>query len=249
MSLGDNFMKTSLFLLIVLISGAMAGLVHGSSNLVLVEPYLDEAIGIENQKLFSSGEEEDTLDFWVEYQGYREWQKGGQLLAGVILGTSIGALFGIVYALSRNSLPGNNDVKKTLILAGLMWLTIYFIPFLKYPANPPTVGEPETVVLRSILYLSFIAISGFSSIGFYKLSKKFVGKKKLISIAGYAVFISFVFFIMPENPDPITAPMDLVTGFRVMSVVAVSTFWISVGLFLGLLWNRFQPNKEVPSMN
>jgi len=249
MSLGDNFMKTSLFLLIVLISGAMAGLVHGSSNLVLVEPYLDEAIGIENQKLFSSGEEEDTLDFWVEYQGYREWQKGGQLLAGVILGTSIGALFGIVYALSRNSLPGNNDVKKTLILAGLMWLTIYFIPFLKYPANPPTVGEPETVVLRSILYLSFIAISGFSSIGFYKLSKKFSGKKKLISIAGYAVFISLVFFIMPENPDPITAPMDLVTGFRVMSVLAVSTFWISVGLFLGLLWNRFQPNKEVASMN
>ena len=249
MSLGDNFMKTSLFLLIVLISGAMAGLVHGSSNLVLVEPYLDEAIGIENQKLFSSGEAEDTLDFWVEYQGYREWQKGGQLLAGVILGISIGALFGIVYALSRNSLPGNNEVKKTLILAGLMWLTIYFIPFLKYPANPPTVGEPETVVLRSILYLSFIAISGFSSIGFYKLSKKFVGKKKLISIAGYAVFISLVFFIMPENPDPITAPMDLVTGFRIMSVLAVSSFWISVGLFLGLLWNRFQPNKEVASMN
>lgn len=249
MSLGDNFMKTSLFLLIVLISGAMAGLVHGSSNLVLVEPYLDEAIGIENQKLFSSGEAEDTLDFWVEYQGYREWQKGGQLLAGVILGTSIGALFGIVYALSRNSLPGNNEVKKTLILAGLMWLTIYFIPFLKYPANPPTVGEPETVVLRSILYLSFIAISGFSSIGFYKLSKKFVGKKKLISIAGYAVFISLVFFIMPENPDPITAPMELVAGFRIMSVLSVSTFWISVGLFLGLLWNRFQPNKEVTSIN
>ena len=249
MSLGDNFMKTSLFLLIVLISGAMAGLVHGSSNLVLVEPYLDEAIGIENQKLFSSGEAEDTLDFWVEYQGYREWQKGGQLLAGVILGTSIGALFGIVYALSRNSLPGNNEVKKTLILAGLMWLTIYFIPFLKYPANPPTVGEPETVVLRSILYLSFIAISGFSSIGFYKLSKKFVGKKKLISIAGYAVFISLVFFIMPENPDPITAPMELVAGFRIMTVLSVSTFWISVGLFLGLLWNRFQPNKEVASMN
>jgi len=249
MSLGDNFMKTSLFLLIVLISGAMAGLIHGSANLVLVEPYLDEAIGIENQKLFSSGEEEDTLDFWVEYQGYREWQKGGQLLAGVILGTSIGALFGIVYALSRNSLPGDNNVKKTLILAGLMWLTIYFIPFLKYPANPPTVGEPETVVLRSILYLSFIAISGFSSIGFYKLSKKFVGKKKLVSVVGYAVFISLVFFIMPENPDPITAPMELVTGFRIMSVLAVSTFWISVGLFLGLLWNRFQPNKEVASIN
>ena len=128
-------MKTSLFLIIVLLSGAFAGLVHGSANLVLVEPYLDEAIGIENQNLFASGDEDDTLEFWVEYEGYRTWQKGGQILAGVILGTSIGALFGIVFALSRNSLPGNGNIKKALILAGIMWLTIYFIPFLKYPAK------------------------------------------------------------------------------------------------------------------
>jgi len=242
-------MKTSIFLIIVLVSGAFAGLVHGSANLVLVEPYLDEAIGIENQNLFASGEEDDTLEFWVEYEGYRTWQKGGQLLAGVILGTSIGALFGIVFTLSRNSLPGNNNIKKALILAGIMWFTIYFIPFLKYPANPPTVGEAETVVLRSILYLSFIAISGFTAVGFYKLSKIFKGKKKLIALVGYVVFISIVFVVMPENPDDVTAPIDLVTGFRIMSVLAVSTYWISVGLILGILWNRFKSNREVPSFN
>jgi len=242
-------MKTSLFLIIVLISGALAGLVHGSSNLVLVEPYLDEAIGIENQQLFDSGEEENTPDFWVEYKGYRDWQKGGQLLAGVILGTSIGSLFGIVYAFSRKSLPGSNEVKKALILAGIMWFTIYLIPFLKYPANPPTVGEEETVVLRGILYLSFIAISGLSSLGFYKLSKRFEGKKKLVGLVGYICFISVAFVLMPGNPDKITAPMDLVNGFRIMSVLAVSTFWVAVGLFLGFFWNRFQPNKEVASLN
>jgi len=242
-------MKSSIFLIIVLVSGAFAGLVHGSANLVLVEPYLDEAIGIENQNLFASGEEDDTLEFWIEYEGYRAWQKGGQLLAGVILGTSIGALFGIVFTLSRNSLPGNNNIKKALILAGIMWFTIYFIPFLKYPANPPTVGEAETVVLRSILYLSFIAISGFAAVGFYKLSKIFKGKKKLVALIGYVVFVSVVFVVMPENPDEITAPSDLVTGFRIMSVLGVSTYWISVGLILGILWNRFKSNREVPSFN
>ena len=242
-------MKTSLFLIIVLISGAFAGFIHGSANLVLVEPYLDEAIGIENQNLFASGEEEDTLEFWIEYEGYRQWQKGGQLLAGVILGTSIGALFGIVYALSRNSLPGNNDLKKSLILAGIMWVTIYLIPFLKYPANPPTVGETETVVLRGILYLSLIAISGFSAVGFYKLSKVFKGNKKIIALIGYSVFITGVIFVMPDNPDEVTAPMDLVNGFRMMSVLAVSSFWISIGIVLGLLWNKFKPNREVTSFN
>jgi predicted cobalt transporter CbtA len=242
-------MRAFLFVLIVLISGAFAGFIHGTSNLVLVEPYLDEAINIENQNLFASGEEEDTLEFWVEYEGYREWQKGGQILAGVILGTSVGALFGIVFALSRNSLPGNNDVKKALVLAGIMWLTIYFIPFLKYPANPPTVGDAETVVLRGILYLSFIAISGFAAVGFYKLSKVFEGKKKIISLIGYTALISVVFFAMPDNPDEVTAPLDLVEGFRIMSVLGVSTFWIAIGLVLGFLWTRFNPNKEVPSFN
>ena len=239
-------MRTSLFLLIVLISGSLAGIVHGSSNLFLVEPYLDEAIGIENQNLFNSGEEKDTPDFWVEYQGYRDWQKGGQLLAGVILGTSIGALFGIVFALSRNSLPGNNDLKKSLVLAGIMWATIYFVPFLKYPANPPTVGDPDTVVLRSILYLSFIAISGFGALGFYKIFKK-LKTKKIIAVLGYAIFVGIIFFVMPENPDKITAPMNLVDHFRIMSAVAVSIYWLSLGIILGSLWNHFKPHNELKS--
>ena len=237
-------MKTISFIIIVLVSGAFAGLIHGTVNFAIVEPYLDQAIGIENQNLFDSGEEEDTPEFWVEYEGYRTWQKSGQILAGVILGTSIGALFGIVYALSRNSLPGKSDIKKAMILAGIMWFTMYLIPFLKYPANPPTVGDGETVVLRAILYLSFIAISGLGAVGFYQLSKKFKDNKKLVSLVGYGVFISAVFFIMPENPDEVTAPMDLVNEFRIMSVLGVSSFWVSVGIILGLFWNRVGPHKE-----
>ncbi|AJW70861.1 CbtA family protein [Nitrosopumilus adriaticus] len=237
-------MKTSLFIIIVLISGAFAGFIHGTVNFAIVEPYLDQAIGIENQNLFDSGEEEDTPDFWIEYEGYRAWQKSGQILAGVILGTSVGALFGIVFALSRNSLPGSNDIKKALVLAGVMWFTLYIIPFLKYPANPPTVGDGETVVLRAILYLSFIAISGFGAVAFYKISKKLQNKKKLVSLVGYAVFISTVFFVMPDNPDEITAPMNLVNEFRLMSVLGVTSFWISVGLILGLFWNKFESQKE-----
>jgi len=238
-------MKSVIFVLIVLASGAIAGTIHGSVNLAIVEHFLDQAIGIENQNLFASGEEKDTPQFWVEYNSYRDWQKGGQVLAGAILGTSIGALFGIVFALSRNSLPSKHDVSKALILAGIMWLTIYFIPFLKYPANPPTVGDPDTVVLRAVLYLSFIAISGFSAVTFYKLSKRFFGKKKLLSLVGYGVFISTVFLVMPDNPDKVLAPIDLVNGFRAMSIVAVSSFWLVLPLILGGLWHKFRPDQHL----
>ena len=238
-------MKTIIFLAIVLVSGALAGTIHGIANLAIVEPYLDEAIGIENQNLFASGEEEDTPQFWVEYDAYRDWQKGGQILAGAILGTSIGALFGIVYALSRKALPQGNDMKKTFVLAAIMWFSIYIIPFLKYPANPPTVGDGETVVLRAILYLSFIAISGFGVVGFYQIYKRLETSKKFVAFGGYAAFIAIAFVLMPPNPDEITAPMDLVNGFRVMSVVAVSVFWVSVAVILGGLWQKFRPDSHV----
>ena len=233
-------MKTITFITIVLVSGAIAGFVHGTVNFALVEPYLDQAIGLENESLFASGEAEDTLEFWAEYESYRIWQKSGQVLAGVILGLAMGSLFGIVYALSRNSLPGKNDVTKSVILAGIMWLTIYIIPFLKYPANPPTVGDGETVMLRAILYVSFIALSGIGVVIFYKLSQKLQNNKKYFGLFGYVIFIIILFLVMPENPDEVTAPMNLVNEFRFMSVLGVSSFWLSVGLILGLFWKKFE---------
>ena len=238
-------MKSAYFIVIVLVSGFTAGIIHGAVNLVIVEPYLDQAISIENQNLFATGLAEDTPQFWAEYSSYRDWQKSGQILAGGILGMSIGALFGIVFAYSRNALPKGHTVKKTFVLAAIMWFTIFLIPFLKYPANPPTVGEAETVVLRSILYLTFIAISGFSAVGFFMLYKK-LENKKYLAFVGYAVFITAVFFIMPPNPDEVTTPMDLVNGFRAMSVMAVTTFWIAEAVILGLLWQKYKTKLQEP---
>ena len=217
-------MKTIVFISIVLISGGLAGLVHGTINFAIVEPYLDQAIGLENESLFASGEAEDTLEFWAEYESYRIWQKSGQVLAGVILGLAMGSLFGIVFALSRNSLPGKNIVTKAVFLSGLMWFTLYLIPFLKYPANPPTVGEADTVVLRMILYVSFIIISGIGVIVFYKLFTKLNKNKKYFALIGYAGLMSIAFIMMPDNPDEITAPMNLVNEFRFVSVLGVSSF-------------------------
>ena len=238
-------MRTIVFISIVLISGALAGLVHGTVNFAIVEPYLDQAIGLENESLFASGEAEDTLEFWAEYESYRIWQKSGQVLAGVILGLAMGSLFGIVFALSKNSLPGKNDISKAVILSGIMWLALYLIPFLKYPANPPTVGDAETVVLRMMLYVTFIIISGVAVVGFYKLSKKLNSNKKYLALVGYAGFMMLLFVVMPDNPDEITAPMNLVNEFRFVSVLGVSSFWVCVGIILGLFWNKFDKNPRL----
>ena len=235
-------MKTALFIVIVLLSGCFAGTIYGGLNLLIVEPYLDDAINIENQNLFSSGEEVDGPQFWVEYYEYRAWQKGGQVLAGAILGTSLGSLFGIIYALSKKSLPSKNNIGKTLILAGLMWFTLFVIPFLKYPANPPTVGDGDTVVLRGILYLALIAISGFMALGFYQIFKRLKAKNKILAVIGYAVLISITLFIMPENPDEVSTSMELINGFRMVAFLTGTLFWFTLALFLGIFWQKTNPD-------
>lgn len=238
-------MKTSLFLIIVLASGFSAGVVYGTANLFLVEPYLDKAILIENQNLFASGEEQDTPEFWVQYDAYRYWQKSGQVLAGAILGIALGSLFGIVFVLSKDSLPGKNRLFQAMILSGIFWVTIYLVPFLKYPANPPTVGDPETIVLRSLLYVSLIALSGLGALVFFKISQKLKSKKKILGLVGYVSFIVALVVILPENPDSVTAPSQLVEGFRMATVFSTTIFWASLGVILGLLWYKFKPDYQL----
>ena len=234
-------MKTFLFLAVVLVAGFSAGLIHGLINLVVVEPYLDNAIGIENQNRFASGEIHDTSQFLEEFGKYRVWQKEGSIISGGILGLSTGALFGIVFAYSRNKLPGKHNITKALILSGIMWFTLFFIPFLKYPSNPPTVGDPETIVFRSSIYIAFIALSGFGALGFAKLYNGLQKRKFLIPV-GYTVYMIIVFMLMPQNPDKITAPLDLVNGFRMASLSTMTLYWIVNAVILGLLWQKFQPD-------
>ena len=238
-------MKTFLFLVIVLGSGFSAGIIHGLVNLAVVEPYLDTAIGIENLNLFKTGQAQDTPRFWEEFNTYRIWQKQGEVIAGGMLGLANGALFGLVFGYSRQALPGNNHIKKALVLTGIMWFTIYFIPFLKYPANPPTVGDPQTIVLRTILYVGFVALSGLGALGFsriYKLTK--IPEKKIIIPLGFAIYLGIIFVLMPENPDEIIAPADLLYGFRIASASTVTLFWVLNAIILGALWQKFQPHIE-----
>jgi predicted cobalt transporter CbtA len=234
-------LKTITFIAITLIAGAISGTLLAIINQGIVEPYIDEAINIENQNAIAQGEVINPQEF----NDYRLWQKSGEIAAGTILGVSLGALFGVVFALTRNSIPGSNNKKKALILAGVMLLVIYIVPALKYPANPPAVGDPETIYYRESLYITILTISGLSALGLAFLYRKLGDKKgkQIVVPVIYIVIIAAAFMILPPNPDEITAPMDLVIGFRIASGLTMSAFWGLLGLILGALWDKTRPHE------
>jgi predicted cobalt transporter CbtA len=235
-------MDSLTFLVVALLSGAIAGTILGLANLAFVEPYLDKAIGIEVQNAISQGEHVDP----AEHVNYRFWQKGGEIVAGTILGMSYGALLGIVFVFARKIIAGSN-LKKALVIAGVLWLVVFMIPALKYPANPPTVGDPDTINYRESLFISFILISGFTALGLAIVYSKWNAKSSLkfvtISVI-YAVVMIGAFIAVPPNPDKVTAPIDLVNGFRIISMSTITMFWIILGVIFGLLWEKLKPHER-----
>jgi predicted cobalt transporter CbtA len=234
-------MKTITFIAITLISGAIAGTILGAVNQVIVEPYIERAIELEMQGTAQNGEIVNP----IEFAAYRFWQRGGEIAAGTILGLSLGSLFGIVFAYGRGSVPGSSNKKKALVIAGIMWFTLFLMPALKYPANPPAVGNPDTILYRQGLYLAFLAISGFSALGLAFLYRRLgaMQAKKALIPAIYATIMAGTYFAMPPNPDPISAPMDLVIGFRIVSALTISIFWGLLGITLGAFWDKLRPHE------
>jgi len=234
-------MKSIVFIVITLLAGAIAGTILGVMNQVAVEPYIERAIELEMQNTVQSGQVIDS----DEFTAYRFWQKGGEIVAGTILGLSIGSLFGIVFAYTHSSIPGSNNKKKALIAAGIMWFVLFLMPALKYPANPPAVGDPETIYYRQTLYVAFLAISGFSALGLAFLYRRMgsLNTKKTIIPAAYTAIIAGAYLAMPSSPDPINAPMDLVIGFRAASAITLSIFWGLLGVIFGSFWDKLNPDK------
>ena len=182
---------------------------------------------------------------------WRNWyiidfgRKVARLLPGAVYGISLGALFGIVFAYGRKALPGDNNKKKALFLAGVLWFVLYLMVAIKYPANPPAVGDPETIYYRQSLYVGYLAISGFTALALTITWKKVqFGSKKILFPLIYAAVMIVAYVVLPPNPDKISISMDLIHTFRVVTALTIGLFWGILAIVFGSLWDRFIPREE-----
>lgn len=265
-------MRQLVFVCIVLAAGAAGGVVHGAANLAMVEPFLDRAIEAENMALFESGQASDTVEFRVQFEQYREWQKGGQVLAGAIMGTAYGALFGIVYALSRHALPGRHDAVKSLALAGAMWAVLFLVPFAKYPAELPGTGDPSTAGERAVMFAAFVAVSGAAAVGAHRTYRavrrrgaaaggrapRGAAGAAAAALAVYGVAMAAAGAAFPGAEGQAGAWWDGGAGeagalaqaevgaFRAASAAGTAIFWAAMALFMGAMWHRARPDMAQP---
>ncbi|MGH9878950.1 MAG: CbtA family protein, partial [Nitrososphaerales archaeon] len=95
------------------------------------------------------------------------------------------------------------------------------------------------------MYIAYLSISGLSALGLAVAYRK-LGKlqsKKAIIPAIYAGIMLTAYFALPPNSDAITAPMELVMSFRIVTGVTISMFWGLLGLILGAFWDKTKPHE------
>lgn len=90
----------------------------------------------------------------------------------VVFGMAMGALFAVVFVLVHRRYGEKLNPRLTaVVIAGAAFLGIYMVPYLKYPANPPGIGHPDTIHARGNLYLGMVGVSIASLIAAFFLTR------------------------------------------------------------------------------
>lgn len=234
----------------LVLRGLLVGLVAGLLAFGFAKFFAEPAIGvaIEFESAHDAAEREAQIKNGItpapeEPEIFsRTVQSGVGLLTGVLaLGAGIGGLFGVLFAFTNGRLENlGPGATSTLLSLYSLW-SVYVIPALKYPPNPPAIGEPETIALRTGLYFLIMAISIAATIGGLTLRKRLVAKfgswtGSVYAFLAYLVVICIFFAVLPGiNEVPQDFPAVPLWQFRMASLATQIILWGSTGLMFGWL--------------
>ncbi|GGZ73151.1 MULTISPECIES: CbtA family protein [Streptomyces] len=219
------------------VAGGAAGFVSGGFSWLLAEPVLDKAVRLEATREEASGGPAGVELF------SRSTQHTGLLIAAVLTGASLGVLFAVVYAIVHRRDPESTPWQRSLMLAGAGFTGVWLLPFLRYPANPPGVGDPGTLDTRVNAWLAAIGIGVIAVTlawrvhGWLKQHGRSAPQRQL-AVMGIVLAALVSLFALPDNPDPVTAPALLVWDFRALSAASMGLLWGGLAVGFGLLGMR-----------
>lgn len=214
-----------------LLVGLLAGVVAGTFLFVVGEPSITQALRYE---VVPPGE--TSVEVFS-----RSTQRLGLLAATCLYGVGLGGIFGLLYALVGMRLRAGSAWQRSLRLAAACFAAVWLVPFLKYPSNPPAVGDPATVGLRTRLYLTMTAVSVVAMAGAWLASRRLAERgvdtaaRQVLVAAGYVAVVGAVYWLLPANPDPIAVPAEVIWSTRLTSAAGQALLWAGVGTGFGWL--------------
>lgn len=192
----------------IIVRGMLAGLVGGLLAFlfarVFAEPKIQAAIDYEEERAHA----QQIIDGGAHEHEHELFSRAvqGNLGLGVgiiVFGIAMGALFAVVYSICLGRVGGLKPRAIALLVAAGGFLGFYFVPSLKYPANPPAIGHDETTQTRGVLWLVMIAATILFLIGAVRLGKALQQRfgnwnASLLAAAAFVVAIGVVMILLPS---------------------------------------------------
>lgn len=220
-----------------------AGLVAGGAaavfSVVVVEPTIRLALAVEDSR---TAVEHHTHETELVSRGQ---QQVGGAIAVIVAALLLSTLYAVALTRFRRS-SSLSELTSALVVAGGGFAIFGLAPGLKYPANPPAVGDPDTVTERTLLYACAIAIAALTVTALVAVVRAARRRgwsdiRLAWSVVGVVVAGAVILFAgLPASPDAIPADVGagLVWQFRLKSLGTLALLWTTLGLVTGTLLTR-----------
>jgi len=230
--------------------GVAAGLLAYAFSRVFGEPQLQRAIDFEHH----------LARLRHEPEGHALVSRGSQrsfgLLTGtVVLGVALGGIFSLVFAYAYGRIGAMGPRATAAVLAAVAFLTTVLVPFTKYPANPPTIGNSDTIGRRTAAYFLMIAICVLGAVAAARIRRHLLPRlgawnAALAALACFVVVVGAAELVLPAFPEtPAGFPADVLYRFRLASLGVDLTLWTTIGLGFGAAAQRLLvPTKGGPAL-
>ena len=223
----------------LLAAGSLAGLAAGVASALFAATAgrgpIRDAIALEDSisHATSGAHHEDLFA--------RGTQEIGGAVGLIVFGLALGVIFAVVLGAVGPRLAASTPLIASIRLGCAGFVAVVVVPFLKYPANPPAVGDPATVDERTMLYFAVLALSillAWAVWRFHRAARLALVSQAWATAALYAAGLVAIFVALPASPDPVEAPADLVWRFRLASLGGLAALWAVLALATGTLLSR-----------
>jgi hypothetical protein len=224
----------------LLVRGMLVGLVAGILAFgfasLFGESPIDQAIAFEGAHLH--GADGPTLVSRAVQSTF------GLLVAVGLYGAALGGLFALAFAFVYGRVGQLAARVTSVLVAAVGFVAVYLVPFLKYPANPPAVGHPDTIGRRSALYLLMVLISVLAAVGAVLVGRPSVARLGrwnaiLLGTGTFVAVVAVASLVLPSI-DEVAGdfPASVLWRFRLASVGTQLVLWTTFGLLFGALTER-----------
>jgi predicted cobalt transporter CbtA len=167
------------------------------------------------------------------------------LFTGVVVySAAYGGLFAIVFALVWGRMGSADPRVLAAALALIGFIVMVAVPQVKYPPNPPAVGNADTIGFRTGMFWLMILGSFVAAIIATVLQRglsRAYGTWNATLIAGVAfvVIVSVVMLLLPTiNEVGADFPAAVLWQFRIASFGTQAIMWGAIGILFGLATQR-----------